>query len=160
MADLQHEFVVDDDMLRIAAQCVAGRIGGRTIIGANKAVFTILLQPFVARCAMLATVYQTADADRIADLEFRHMVADGGHMADDFMPRHARIERSAPFAAHLMQVGMANAAIGDGDGDIVRAGRAAFDVHGFNGLVGGICAKGLGQHGGLPEYKERSIGGV
>ena len=42
-----------------------------------------------------------------------------------------------------MEVGVADAAIGDVDLHIVRAGRAARDVHGFEGLVARVSAIGF-----------------
>jgi hypothetical protein len=74
------------------------------------------------------------------------MLADCRDMADDFMPRYARIKRSCPFGADLIQVGMADASIGDGDLDVMRPYRPAFDVDGFDWFVGGVGAIGFDGH--------------
>ena len=147
MADLQHEIILDDDGLRIAAHRMARRIVGHPVIGADKALLAILLQPFVARCAGLATVNHASYANDVPDAELADLIAHGSDMADDFMSRHAGIQRAVPFSAHLMQVGMANAAIGNGNGDIVRAHRAAFDGDGLKRLVCSIGAIGFGKLG-------------
>ena len=45
-----------------------------------------------------------------------------------------------------MQVGMADAAIGDGDLDVMRPYRPAFDVDEFDWFVGGIGGLGFDGH--------------
>ena len=69
MADLQHEALVDDDVLRVAAQRVAGRVRRRAVVGADEAVLAVLLQALVAGRAVPAAVDHAADADQVADLE-------------------------------------------------------------------------------------------
>jgi hypothetical protein len=67
MADPEHELVIDDDALRIAAQRVAGLVLDRRIVGQRLAVFAELLQPLLARGAMLTAIDQAADAHGIAE---------------------------------------------------------------------------------------------
>ena len=86
------------------------------------------------QCWQLSTRQPTPD--RIADLEPGDVVADRADVADDLVAGHAGIERAAPFGADRVQVGMADAAKGDVDLDVVRAGRAALDVHRLERLVG------------------------
>src|SRR6185312_13685152 len=93
---------------------------------------------------MPATVHHATDAHGVADLEALHILADRGDGSDDFMARHGGIHRVAPFVAHGVQVGMAHAAELDVDGDIVRAGYAAFDGVGAERLVGGVGGVGGG----------------
>lgn len=147
MADLHHELVAHDDALRIAAQGVAGRIWRRAVIGADHArAFAVLLKPFVAGGAGLAAVDHAANADQIAFLEAADVGTDGGDAADDLVTRHAGVEGAGPFAAHRVQVGVADAAIGDLDLDVVLAGRATDDVEGHERLVGGVGAIGFDGH--------------
>jgi hypothetical protein len=84
---------------------------------------------------VLAAIDDTANANEIARPEVRYVRAYGGHAPDDFMAGNAREPCARPFRAHLVQVGMANAAVGDLDLDVVRARRAAGNPHGFQGFV-------------------------
>jgi hypothetical protein len=96
---------------------------------------------------MLAAADEAADTDRVADLEAFHVRADRADVADDLVARHAGIPRAAPFRARRVQVGVADAAIGDLDLHVACAGRAALDVDGFERFVGGVRAVGFGRHG-------------
>src|SRR5690606_36142062 len=107
------------------------------------------LQSFVAGRAVLAAADHAADADHIAGLEAGHLAADGADAADDLVPRHAAIQRAAPLRARGVQVGMADAAIRDLDLHVLRAGRAAGDIHRLEGLVGGGDAVGACGHGAI-----------
>ena len=61
MRHLEHEFLPDDDMVRIAAEGVAARDGIRAVIGADEAGgFAILLLALLARRAMAAAVDHAA----------------------------------------------------------------------------------------------------
>src|SRR5690606_17287564 len=100
----QDEFLVHHDPLRITAQRVARRIGGRPVVGADHAALAVLLQSFVAGRAVLAAADHAADADHIAGLEAGHLAADGADAADDLVPRHAGIQRAAPLRARGVQV--------------------------------------------------------
>lgn len=148
--NLQDEVVLDYDLLRIAAQGVAGRIMRRAIVGEDLAVLAILLQARVAGRAMMATVDQAADADRVADLELGHRTADGRNVADDFVPGHAGVQRVGPLVAGLVQVGMADAAVGDVDLDVVRPRLAANNVERRQRRVSGVGAIGFYCHGVSP----------
>src|SRR3546814_2800692 len=99
MANLEHELIADHDRLRIAAQRVAGRIGGRGIVGADEARSgAILFKPLFARRACLAAIDHAADTDRFSHREIGHLVAHRADMADDLMAGNARVMRAAPFA--------------------------------------------------------------
>jgi len=63
----------------------------------------------------------------IANLKRGDCTADCHDPANDFVARDAGIGRRAPFAAHGMQVRMANAAVKDLDLDIGRSGVTAID---------------------------------
>ena len=136
---------MDHDGLRIAAQRMARRVGRRAVVGADHAV-AVILQPFVAFGAMLAAVHDAADAHQVANLVGGDMAAHGGDAAHDLVPRHAGIQRARPFAAHLVQVGMADAAIDDLDPNVMGAHRAAGDLHAVQRLVGGLGPHGKNGH--------------
>jgi hypothetical protein len=79
----------------------------------------------------------------------RHRVDDqvGGNASDDLVARHARIKRARPLGAHRVRVGMADAAIGDVDLNVVVSLGAPGNVHGFKRLVGGMGAICFYSHG-------------
>ena len=83
---------------------------------------------------MAATIDQAADPGEIADLEIRHLVADGDDTADDLVTGNRRVEGVLPFVAGGVQVGMAHAAEQDLDLNVFRPGIATFD------FVGRECA--------------------
>ena len=89
----------------------------------------IVFQPIPALLALFTAVDHTADAHQIAHGVTGDPTAHGGHPADDFMARYARIERSGPFGAGLMYIRVADAAIINGDLHIVRPRFAAGDGH-------------------------------
>lgn len=89
----------------------------------------VVLQPLSALLALLAAIDHAADAHQIADGVARDSVADRGDPAHNFMPRHAGIERSRPFRSRLVEIGVADAAVGDGDLHILRPRFAAGDGH-------------------------------
>src|SRR3546814_10282020 len=121
-----------------SSDLVAGRIGGRGIVGADEARSgAILFKPLFARRACLAAIDHAADTDRFSHREIGHLVAHRADMADDLMAGNARVMRAAPFAADLMKVRMADAAIGDLDDDVVRAGLAAGDRQRLERTIGG-----------------------
>ena len=62
---------------------------------------------------------------QIAGPEFLNGVANTGHSADDFMTRHARINRIVPLVAGLVNVGVTNATEQNIDLDVRRSGFAA-----------------------------------
>jgi hypothetical protein len=95
---------------------------------------------------VLAAVDDAADTDQIADLVVFDVIANRRDAADDFMAGHAGELRASPFGAHLMQVGMADAAEGDIDLHVVRGWRTAFDLHGLKGFVASVGAIGLYEH--------------
>ena len=156
VTDLQHEMVIDDDLLRIAAQRMARRVVGLAIIGAGPPLFAIIFQILFAAGACAAAIDQTAHAHDIAHLEAGDLCPDGADVTDDFMARNAGVKRAAPFGADLMQVGMADAAIGDVDLHIARTYRAPFDRHGFKGFVASRGAIGKESHGGI-SFNEESM---
>ncbi len=145
MTNPQHIALVHDDVLRIAAEGPARCVRGREVVGADHAV-TVVFQTGLAVLAVLAAVDDATDTDQIADLVVFDVIANRRDAADDFMAGHARELRTSPFGAHLMQVGMADAAEGDIDLHVVRGWRTAFDLHGLKGFVASVGAIGLYEH--------------
>jgi len=96
----------------------------------------------------LATVDHAADADQIAFLEAADPGADGGDATDDLMSGNTGVEGTGPFAAHRVQIRMADAAIGDLDLDVMVAGLATEDVERLERLVSSVGAVGFDGHGG------------
>lgn len=125
---------------------MAGLILGQAVIGGNEAMFAILLKSVIAGEAALTAIYHATDTNRIADLEPSDLAADCAHMADDLMTGNARVERSAPFGANLMKIGMADPAIGDVDLDIEGTGLTPPDVDRLQRLVAGIGTKSFRDH--------------
>lgn len=104
---------------------------------------------------MLAAIDDAADADEIAGFESRDMSADSGHAPDDFMAGDARKLRAGPFGTHLMQVGVADTAVGNVDLYVVRTRRTAGDLQWFEGLVARMCAISGYKHGNVPFWFNR-----
>jgi len=100
--------------LRIPAKCVTRRVCCRAVVCADH-VGAVILQPRIAVLAALAAVDDAADADEIGDLEAGHLRANGRHATDDFVSGHAGEQRAFPLGAHLMEVGVTDAAEGDVD---------------------------------------------
>ena len=89
----------------------------------------VVFQPLSALFALLTAIDHTADAHQIADGVARDGVADRGHPTHNFMPRHAGIQRSRPFRTRLVEIGVADAAVSDGDLYILWPRLAAGDGH-------------------------------
>ncbi len=77
-----------------------------------------------------AGIDEAADADAVADLELRDLRADSGNHTCNFMARHHRVTRIAPFVAGLVDIGMADAAILDGNDDVIVIRFTAFEGEG------------------------------
>jgi hypothetical protein len=80
-----------------------------------------------------AAVDHAADADPVADLELRHIVADRRDHARDLVSGHQRIDGVAQVVLHDVQVGVADAREPDVDGHVVGAGIAAGEGVGGQG---------------------------
>ena len=124
--DAKHKRFAHHDGVGVTAVGVgAGALFG-PVVGASKTVVAILLKPVGAGLAVLATVNHAAHADEVADLEFADQVAHSGDTANNFMARHRRVNRAAPFIPHRVQVGVAHAAKKNVERDIGGAWHATF----------------------------------
>jgi len=63
------------------------------------------------------------------------------------MPWYAREQRPGPLGAGLVQIRVADAAVGDGDLDVIGAGCAAGDIDGFKGAIARVGAVGFDGEG-------------
>ncbi|MNW02203.1 hypothetical protein D3C71_1979530 [compost metagenome] len=80
---------------------------------------------------MLAAVDDAAHSDQITRCKPGDLQTYGCDTADDFVTGYTRKFRTLPFGAHLVQVRVADTAIGNLDLHIFRAGIATSDAQGF-----------------------------
>ena len=149
LRDAQGEGLVDDDAGRVAAQGVSAEMLVGAVVGEGRSGGTELLQAFLAARAGAAGVDQAARSADVADLELRHLGADGCHAADDLVARDAGVVRARPFAAGRMDVGVADAAEKDFHLHIRRTRLTARDLQRgeFRRRGGGTVGLGGGGHG-------------
>lgn len=148
LGDAEHEVLVDDDGLGVAAlrDGAVGRVGAA--VGLDVALQAVLLLTGRALLALLAGVDHAADADEVADLVLGDLGADLGDAADDLVADDLRVGDGAPLAADGVDVGVADARVGDVDGDVLRADVAALDGGLGDGIGGGRGRVGVdGAHG-------------
>src|SRR5262249_51949549 len=69
-----------------------------------------------------------ADTGIVAGLELLDVGADGDYPPDDFVPGHHRENLGAPVGLHLVQIGVADAAVEDFDLDVARPRFSAFEL--------------------------------
>src|SRR5690606_36984206 len=122
-------------------------LGVARTIGLGHAGNAVLLLALEAGGAGAAAVDHATDADPVADLEAADAVADGGHHPGDLVTRHDRIAGAARTVLRPGQVRVADAALLDLDGDIVRAGIAPVEAVGAQRGVGGGGREGAGGDG-------------
>src|SRR3954452_25174530 len=134
-----------DDMVGISA------IGGGAvdlvdaIVSLNRSGEAELLPAGKTLATREVGIDNGSDGDRVADLMFGDLGSDRSHFSNDLVPGDDRVDRSTPIVAALMQVGMADASVGDPDRNVVAAYRAPLDLHGLQRLVGRIGAPGFGD---------------
>ncbi|MNP07734.1 hypothetical protein D3C76_997740 [compost metagenome] len=117
----QDKFLAHHHVLRVTAQGVFAGLAVLAVVGGRRAMGAELFLVIFARCAMLATVDQATDGDAVADLEAGHAAADGRDLADDLVAGHARVYGVVPVVMHLVGVGVADAAVVDGNGHVFGA---------------------------------------
>jgi hypothetical protein len=119
------------------------------VVGVGRHLLAVDLHRALAGVALAAGVDDDADRDGVADRQVRHLGADGGHAADHLVARHER-ELLAP-RPDRVQVGVADAAEEDVEGDVVRARLALLEVPGRDrsfALQRGVAVDGAGGPGG------------
>lgn len=81
-----------------------------------------------AGIAFAAGIDHAADAGQIAYFEFADFRTDAGDDADNFVAGNHGVERTAPFVAGLMNIGVADTAKFNVEQDVFGAGLAMFEV--------------------------------
>ncbi|MCY1308802.1 hypothetical protein D9M70_588390 [compost metagenome] len=82
-----------------------------TVVGLYISLFAILFAAFPALLALPAAVYHTAYRGQVTCLEPGYFIPGFGDPPHNFVARHVRINRSAPFITGRVQVRVAHAAI-------------------------------------------------
>ena len=127
--NMEHEPLVDHDAVRVAAvgdaaEMLVGEVVSEGQVGAE------LLEARLALRAGAVGVHQAADRGEVAGLELGDGGADLGDAADDLVAGDAGIDSGhdfAPLIAHLVQIGVADAAVENFDLDVVFGGIAPRD---------------------------------
>ena len=147
--DPQHEALVDDDLLRVAA-LGDGAVDVLRVVGADVALEAVLLLVGEALLAGPAGVHEAAHTHAVADLPVGDVAADGGDGAGDLVPDGEGEVRLAPLVADGVDVAVADAGGLDVDDHVVRTGVAALDRGDAERLVRAGLLQGLDgdRHGG------------
>ena len=147
LRDLQHEVLVDDDGLGVAA-LGDGAVVVDTCVGLDVAVEAVHLFALEALLALTAGPGLAADADAVADLVLGDRGADLADVADDLVADDLGVGDLAPVAADGVDVGVADAGVGDVDEDVVRSQVTALDGGRDERLGGRGSRVGVdGEHG-------------
>jgi hypothetical protein len=146
VGDAQHEGLVDDDLLAVAAvrrQAVLAH----GVVRTDVAVEAVLLEAALAVLAVAAGVDHAADADAVADGVPADLGADLRDHAGDLVTGDERVHRLAPLVAAGVDVGVADAGVRDVDEDVGRSDVPPLDGRQLEGgLGGGGGVRGHGQH--------------
>src|SRR5581483_8901508 len=127
VGNLDDEVFVHDDARRIAAVSRRLFVLLVAVVSEAPAALAVLLVAGPARLAFAARIDETADAYGVAGAIFFHLPADGGDAAHDLVAGDHWKYRVGPFAARLVNVRVADAAINDIDQHIAPAGLAPLD---------------------------------
>ena len=136
VGNAQYEILVDNDVVGIAAIGLTLAAAFLGAVGTGETFFAILLKSFVTTCALLAGVDHAADTGQIAGFEAFDVGTNRDHAANDFVARHQRKYRAAPFIFCLMQIRVAHAAIFDFDHHVIRARLATLEAEWAERLFG------------------------
>src|SRR6187551_2524215 len=117
--DLEYEMVADDDMVGVAALADRSVVIVGAVVGLDAAFAAKNFPAFEALVAFHAAVDHAADSDGVADAVTCNFLADGSNRPDYLMSGDDRVTRTAPVVSAGVQVAVADAGIGDGNGDIV-----------------------------------------
>ena len=139
---MQDESFVDYDVAGVTA------VGGfaffvERIVGEDSPHFAIIFETGFARCAGAAGIDHAADGGEITYSEFLYSAADLRNFADDFVARNHGKDSREPVVVDLVKVGMADAAIFDGDHNVIRKRIAALEIERLDGRFNGFCSKTL-----------------
>ena len=107
--------LVDSDLGGVSAVSWGFTVSLITVIGSGHSAIAVLLKASFAVLTGSAGVYEYADANSIADFPFGDIRSDGRDGSNDFVAGDHWIDRSTPFVARLVEVGVADAAVEDID---------------------------------------------
>jgi hypothetical protein len=109
-------------------------------------VAAVLFQTAPTRIALTAGVDQAPHSRAVAPFKLRDLVPDCGDDADDLVPRHEGLQGHAETVADEMNVGVAHAAMGNLDVDIMRAGIPPGEREGHQCSTRLLRGEGLGRN--------------
>ena len=112
--------LVGDDLRAVSAVCV-GAVVVAAVVGRDVALQAELLFAGEAVLAFAAGIDEASDPDAIPDGVLGDVLPDLADDAGDLVAGHHREDRGTPFFARLMDVGVADAGVGDVDQHVVRA---------------------------------------
>ena len=131
------------------------------VVGADHALVAVLLLTLLARIAGATGIDDAAHANLVTDLVLADLLANRRDPADDFMPRHHRVDRAAPVVLGKVDIGVADAAVVNLDGNVIRAQGPTLDgmgsdARGFRlGGIGFNCAHTMSLLGESARYCAR-----
>ena len=144
--DVERKVLAHGEAARIAAgRRVSVGIGAVGPQGARRRRAPLLVAGF-AHFAGAAGSDQAADAHAVPHLERGDAGADLGDDADELVTGHEGVDDGTPLASGRVDVGVADARVGDIEVDLTLAGLANVDLQGVE-LGGGIVAS-VGDHAG------------
>jgi hypothetical protein len=136
----QYEILLDQYLLGISALRPVTVQPINTVVRVRSSGLAVLLPAFTAGTALQTRVHQTAHTHAIADLEAGHLCAHVDNPTNDFVTRHHGKVRIAPVIAHVVQVGMTDAAKEHVDNNVVRARRATIKTKQTQRTGGRLCS--------------------
>src|SRR5690349_24967544 len=92
-----------------------------------------------------AGVHKAADTGRLSHMELLDRVPYRRDRANNFVAGHHGKNRIAPFVTDLMNIRMTDAAIGDGDEQVMRSHISSLNYEGLMGSLGVYCCNTLGR---------------
>ena len=135
VGDAEDVVLVDDDVGGVAA-LGDGAVPVDAAVGLRVASQAVLLLTGPAVVALAAGVDDRADPDAVADCVLGYVRSDLDHGAGDFVTDDLRVGDGTPVAADGVDVGVADAGVGDLDQDISRSDIAPGDGGRDQGLGG------------------------
>ena len=146
LRDVEGEVLAHGETARVAAgRRVAVGVGAVGPQGARRRCAPLLVVGF-AHLAGAAGADHAAHAHAIPHLELGDAGADLGDGADELVAGHERVGHGTPLASGGVDVGVADARVGDVEVDLPLAGFTDVDLQGME-LGGGIVAS-VGDHAG------------
>lgn len=140
IGNLEHEVVVATPVLGITT---VGLLASRplAVVGVRRALGAVVLEAIralgavatEAGAALGANTHAVPNLDAVGDF-----AADTGRLANNFVPYHARVGGGTPAGGEGVDVGAADAAVGDLNVDV-----GLFELLGLVGLPGHVALGGV-----------------